>query len=269
MNLVRRSLETPELSLSYVEGPKSGPPLVWLHGVSGRSQRWRAHMEAFVDRWQVFALDARGHGRSGRTPGRYSWLDHARDLDAFLRAVLTEPAVLVGHSLGAMQVVKVAAGSPAAVACAVLVDPPLYARERPETDFTQFRLMEGAARSGMSVEQILALWAAPPWMSEALQREYVEGLMELDPENLTVTINLKAMRGFAVDEYLARIQCPTLVIRAGGEGGALPQADLDRGLSRLTRGLGVVIPCSGHQVDAEQSTAFRRALEDFLRARAV
>lgn len=92
--------------------------------------------------------------------------------------------------------------------------------------------------------------------------------MELDPENLTVTINLEATRGFDVDGCLARISCPTLVIRAGGEGGALPQADLDRGLSRLARGVGVVIPGSGHQVHAEQSAAFRRVLEDFLRVRA-
>ncbi|HKC49768.1 MAG TPA: alpha/beta hydrolase [Myxococcota bacterium] len=182
--------------------------------------------------------------------------------------MLTQPAALIGHSLGAMQIVKVAADSPAAVACAVLEDPPLYAGERPETDFTQFRLMEGAARSGMSVEQILALWTAPPWMGQALQREYV-GLTELDPENLTVTIDLEATRGFDVDAHLARVSCPTLVIRAGGEGGALPQADLDRGLSHLARGIGVVIPRSGHQVHAEQSAAFRRAVEDFLRVRAA
>ena len=68
----------PEPALSYLKGPENGPPMVWLHGVSGRAERWREHLEAFADRWQVYALDARGHGLSGRTPGHYLWLDHAR-----------------------------------------------------------------------------------------------------------------------------------------------------------------------------------------------
>ena len=264
MEFSRCEIETPELVLSYLKGPENGPPMVWLHGVSGRALRWREQLEAFSDRRQVYALDARGHGLSGRTPGHYCWLDHARDLDAFAQGVLTTPAVFVGHSLGALQVVSLAAHRPDAVAAAVLEDPPLYSGERPDFDFTQMGMLEGAARSGMTVDQLLAVWPPIPWMGDALRREYAEGLTQLDPENLTVSINLEATRGFDVDACLARIRCPTLVLRAGGDGGALRVKDLDRALSRLARGVGATFEKCGHQIHAEQSEQYRLTIADFL-----
>jgi pimeloyl-ACP methyl ester carboxylesterase len=220
-------------------------------------------MTHFAPRWQVFALDARGHGRSGRTPGRYRWLDHAGDLAAFLAAVVREPAVLIGHSLGALQALAVAAEMPARVAAIVLEDPPFYAAEHPDADVSQFRAMEMAVRAGMTVDQILAARPPTPGMSDALRREYAEGLTELDPENLAVTINRDATLGFDVDATLARVRCPALLLRAGASG-VLSEEELSRALGRLERGRAVTIPDAGHQIHAEQPVRFREEVERFL-----
>jgi len=264
MAFVERSLQTSYGVINFAEGPTSGSPMVWLHGVSGRWQRWRGHMETFSSKWQQFALDARGHGKSSRVPGRYSWLDHASDLDAFVREKLNEPAVLIGHSLGGLESVKVAADQPENVRAIVLEDPPLYAAEHPDADYTLFRIMEGVAASGMTADQIVQGWTGEPWMTDELRKEYAEALTQLDPENLSASISLEATRGFDVDEHLGRIDCPTLLVRAGGSGAALSELDQERALACLSHGTAITIPDSGHMVHAEQSSTYQRAIEEFL-----
>jgi pimeloyl-ACP methyl ester carboxylesterase len=258
------SFTTENVRINYAEGPKSGPPMVWLHGVAGRWQRWRKLMALHASNWRQFALDARGHGQSGRVPGAYTWLDHATDLDAFVMATMDEPAVLVGHSLGALQALKVAADRPDRVRAIVLEDPPLYAAEHPDADYSLFRIMEGVAASGMTADQILQMWPGDPWMSDAIRREYAEALTQVDPENLTVTISLEATRGYDVDDHLARVHCPVLVMRAGGPGTALSSGEQARALTQLSLGRGVTIANSGHLIHAEQPAAYLETIKSFL-----
>lgn len=263
MHWTRSTFETPEVALSYLSSGTNGQPLIWFHGVSGRASRWAHQMQHFSAHWQVFAPDARGHGCSGRTPGRYTWIHHARDASAFVDGVARQPAVLVGHSLGAIQALWVAAECPEKVAALVLEDPPLYAAERPDADFSRFQAMEMAVRARMTTDQILAAWPPTPGMSDVLRREYAEGLVQLDPENLTVTINLEATKGFDVDDCLERAHCPTLLLRAGASG-VLSDADLARALGILSNGRATTIANAGHQIHAERNEEFRDHLERFF-----
>jgi pimeloyl-ACP methyl ester carboxylesterase len=64
-------------------------------------------MAAFWADWRVYELDHRGHGRGG-----YRIVDFAADTIEFLRRRIERPAVLVGHSLGAMIAIAVAAEAP-------------------------------------------------------------------------------------------------------------------------------------------------------------
>ena len=266
MEFKEQLLETSEGLICYAEGPPVGPPLVWLHGVSRRWRSWGSHLNAFADRWQVFALDARGHGRSDRVPGKYSWLDHAADLREFVSARIREPAVLIGHSLGALQAVKAAADQADSVAGLVLEDPPLYAGEHPEADYSQMKLLEAAAASEMSADQILQNWPSIPWMTDEFRRDYAEALVELDPETLTVTTNGEASRGYDVDAHLGRIRCPTLLMRAGGLGAAITESEQRRALALLSHRTGITIEDCGHIIHAERPDAYRRAIQEFLAA---
>src|SRR3954471_8978915 len=136
--LQEQTFDTGTVSINYVADQASGPPLVLLHGVTSRWQGWLSVMPDLALRWRLFALDLRGHGRSGRADGRYRLTDYAGDVTAFLQRRAGEPAVVVGHSLGAMIAIAVAAEAPDFVRAVVLEDPPLAAfstqslRERPE-----------------------------------------------------------------------------------------------------------------------------------------
>jgi len=68
------------------------------------------------------APDLRGRGRSNNLPGPYGIDVHVRDILAVLDALGLDRAVLVGHSLGAYVVARIAVSHPERVHALVLVD---------------------------------------------------------------------------------------------------------------------------------------------------
>ena len=90
-----QTFDTGAVTINYVAGPTGGPPLVLLHGITGWWQSWLPVMPDLALRWRLFALDLRGHGRSGRAAGAYALVDYADDVIAFLRQVTGEPHRIV------------------------------------------------------------------------------------------------------------------------------------------------------------------------------
>jgi pimeloyl-ACP methyl ester carboxylesterase len=106
-------------------GPPDGRLLVCVHGLGGAAWNWAALAPLLVTTCRVVAVDLAGHGRTpsagrGTTVGA-----NRRLLDAFLRDVMREPAVLLGNSMGGAISVLEAAASPELVEGLVLIDPAL------------------------------------------------------------------------------------------------------------------------------------------------
>ena len=104
-------------------------PSYLLHGLSANSTSWAPVIARTAREWRSYALDLRGHGRSARTPGRYRLDDYIDDADRLLQ-VIGEPAVVVGHSLGAVVAASLAQDRHPLVAAVFLEDPPLYVVDR-------------------------------------------------------------------------------------------------------------------------------------------
>src|SRR5260370_14101833 len=85
-------------------------------------------MPHLTPNWHVYAFDLRGNGKTGRVADRYQVPDYAQDIVAFLQQ-LGEPAVLMGHSLGALTALAAAAERPAGARAVVLLDPPFFIRD--------------------------------------------------------------------------------------------------------------------------------------------
>ncbi len=88
-------------------GPPEAPPVVLVHGWTCSERFWRLQVHDLAADHRVVAVDLRGHGASG-TPANGDWsLDAlADDLEAVLVACVGDerPALLAGHSLGAMTI---------------------------------------------------------------------------------------------------------------------------------------------------------------------
>jgi pimeloyl-ACP methyl ester carboxylesterase len=78
----------------------SGPLIVLVHGITGRSEQWLPVIDALRDRYRIFAPDLLGHGESAKPRGDYSLGAYASGIRDLLIGLDAEPATIVGHSLG-------------------------------------------------------------------------------------------------------------------------------------------------------------------------
>jgi pimeloyl-ACP methyl ester carboxylesterase len=110
---------------------RSGPPpqeasdvVLAVHGVTASRMTWRTVARALRARSEacLLAPDLRGRGQSAALPGPYGIAAHIDDLLAVLDQVGVQRAVLVGHSMGAYIVARLAAEHPDRVSALVLVD---------------------------------------------------------------------------------------------------------------------------------------------------
>lgn len=124
-----------------IDGPDDGPTVLFLHGISSCAETYDFLVPEFPDH-RIVRLDFRGHGRSGRAPGRYLLNDYAGDVIAVLTELGTgAPVPIVGHSLGGITAAHVAVLRPDLVRAVFLEDPPLFFGEPGEYDATPFAVV--------------------------------------------------------------------------------------------------------------------------------
>jgi pimeloyl-ACP methyl ester carboxylesterase len=123
--------DTGELSLNYATAGEPGRPALLL--VPGQTESWwgyEAAMDLLRDRFQLFAVDLRGQGRSGRTPGRYTLDNMGNDLVRFIQGVIGRPTIVSGLSSGGVLSAWLSAyAPPGLVIGAHYEDPPLFTSE--------------------------------------------------------------------------------------------------------------------------------------------
>ena len=108
--------------LVYWTWPGTGPPTLLLHGIGNYGRYWDLFADAVGGRLMLVAPDARGHGESGRPADGYAPADFTADALAVLDAVGVPRAVVVGHSMGGLHSINLAARHPDRVRALVIVD---------------------------------------------------------------------------------------------------------------------------------------------------
>ncbi|MFG2002664.1 alpha/beta fold hydrolase [Spirillospora sp. NPDC048911] len=102
-----------------IDGPDDAPlTVVFCHGYTLNQDAWhyqRRDLAAKGVKPRMVFWDQRSHGRSGRSKPTHATIDQTgADLHAVLRATVrpNEPVILVGHSMGGMSIMALAAAHP-------------------------------------------------------------------------------------------------------------------------------------------------------------
>jgi pimeloyl-ACP methyl ester carboxylesterase len=262
-----------------------GPPLVLLHGLSANATSWAPVIDRFGDQLGPYALDFRGHGRSARTPGRYRLDDYVEDVDRLLQ-LIGEPAVVVGHSLGAVAAAALAQDEHPLVAGVFLEDPPLYLVE-PDAfanstfarGFTVLREhIERLQAEGAPVRKYRDLLAGSPHpagdrLGDHLHDDALwsraQALSQVDPEAITAVLDGTTFGTYQPDRPL---RCPAMVVRADAAyDPGFPPEHADRLLRSSPHAMVVAMPGAGHNVRGDRATRRRYldALGGFLADRPI
>ncbi len=99
--------------------------IILLHGNSANAWWWEQVARAIAPEYRLLALDQRGHGDSEWVrPAAYSPTDYANDIARFVAHVAAnaEKAVVVGHSMGGLNVLAFARNHPEAARGAMAID---------------------------------------------------------------------------------------------------------------------------------------------------
>ena len=223
---------SPEVTLSYIVGPPNELPLVLIHGTASRWQPFQSILPALAEKYHVYALDMRGHGRSGHTPGAYRLEDYTRDIHQFIAHQVQAPVVVYGHSLGALVGINLAVQQPQEIRAVVLGDPPLYYHDT---------LIQNSIWHSAFIELLEFIDAHPdpsemdawlaenyPGMSPDRRAERVHSLEGIDPDIVRAVISNELMEDISLPSLAPRVACPVLLLRGNPKlGSALREQDVD------------------------------------------
>ncbi|MDZ7786831.1 MAG: alpha/beta fold hydrolase [Halofilum sp. (in: g-proteobacteria)] len=99
----------------------NGPPLVLLHGLFGSNENLGGVARALADRFTIYGMDLRNHGRSPHADSM-DYADMAADVRDTLDAHGLDAATVLGHSLGGKTAMELALSAPERVSGLVVVD---------------------------------------------------------------------------------------------------------------------------------------------------
>jgi len=247
-------------------GNGSQPPLVLAHGFSDNGLCWTPLAEALSADYDVIMVDARNHGLSDAPDQIFTLLDQVEDLVAFVKALNLDKPILLGHSMGAITALLLAAKYPSLPKAILLEDPP------PLWAFDPLSLFDASwaakthqwldkIKTQTRAEIIAEEWAKSPRWSEAEMGPWADSKMQFHLNGLD------KVKPVAVDlpTLLPQVTCPVLLITADPVLLSAVTAEQAKALQGLVPQTQVAhIANSGHSIRRDQFDAYLAAVRSFL-----
>jgi 3-oxoadipate enol-lactonase len=238
--------------------------MLFLHGMGGDRSNFRPQLAHFAKRYRAVAWDAPGFGRS------YPWyeLSFAAMADAaavLLDQVETDTAIIVGHSMGGMVALELAARHSERLRALVLsgTSPAFGDPNGPwQQQFVRDSLAPVENGNRLSdhaealIRDVIGANADPAGVQLAIDS------MARTPHD-TYRAVLNNLIRFDRRDILSRITVPTLVI-AGAEDAKAPPTMLERMAAKIPDGRFISLPDAGHLANLERPDAYNATIDRFL-----
>jgi pimeloyl-ACP methyl ester carboxylesterase len=245
------------IALAYEEAGQGAPSLVFVHGLACHRGFWAAQVKHFSRHYRVLAVDLRGHGDSDAPEQRYTMQLLADDVAWMCSQLGIERPVIVGHSLGGLVALELAAGHSEQVRAITLVDSILLA---PGVRGRFVRELVAALRSADASRALREYYSTffGPHDDEARMAWILDEIVRT-PAHVTSSILEESVQSWDDADALGRCEVPLLYLDA-----STPNADLARATKlqpRLAFGRTVG---SGHFSPCEVPDQINAMLERFL-----
>jgi pimeloyl-ACP methyl ester carboxylesterase len=254
-----------------------GPPLVFVHGLSGSWPNWLEQLPVFADAHRVIAMDLPGFGHSPMPRESITISGYARLLDGLLDELGVDAAAVVGNSMGGFVSAELAIAFPERVERLVLVSP---------AGLSTYRHPRGtrALPTLHRLERIVAAYTA--WLASKsdtvtrhpLLRNATLGLVTRHPSRLPAPLAAEQLRGAGKPGFiqaleanldydfrhrLPEIACPTLIVW-GDEDRVITVRDAAVFAELIPGSRKIVYEDTGHMAQIERPDTFNALLREFL-----
>ena len=251
----------------------TGTPVILIHGIAASLHDWDDLVPALTQRgYSCYALDLLGHGDSPKLDARAYQMDWMLDhFSAWMRSLrLTEPAILIGHSLGGYIALDYARRVSAWTRGLVLINP-FYSRSQLP------RLLQRTyLRPHLSS---FIVGKTPAWLfrlivdMSSMAMGHSTGALHSLPERIRAQTALDYTRtspgvygvinsGIDMHEHVPGISIPSLVVW-GDRDQTLAPSSFDRLVNQMPRAVGRSLR-AGHVPHQSHVEEFNPLVLDFL-----
>lgn len=254
-----------------------GPPIVFVHGLSGCWQNWLEQLPVLAANHRVVALDLPGFGYSEMPREQITISLYARVLDRVMDALEIDAATVVGNSMGGFTAADLAIAFPQRVERLVLAAPAGISSYNNRT----------AMRSAVWIRRMWPLiavqanWVAAHADAVARRPRLRDATMYvpvLHPSRLPAALAAEQLRGTGKPGFvqaleanlnydfrhrLPEIVCPTLVVW-GEQDRLITVRDADVFTELIPDARKVILDDTGHAPMLERPVRFNALLERFL-----
>ncbi|HWC37374.1 MAG TPA: alpha/beta hydrolase, partial [Acidimicrobiales bacterium] len=279
--VTERMIPTDDGGQIHVIERGQGPPVVLVHGITLSAAVWGNQLHDLAATHRVIAVDQRGHGRShpGTEPADLARL--GADLLTVLEAMDVRDAVVVGHSMGGMVLLRLAADRLEAlserVAGLVLVGTsggpvsrlPYWAQVAPvvaQMAGGQIRLSHRTGRGLLPSGDLSYLIARRAFGArpDPTQVEMTRAIID-DSAPLVVAELLLDVMSVDLCAHIGEVDLPALVV-VGTKDRLLPPWTARRMADALPRAELLTLPGCGHMAMLERPRELTPAIERFSRS---
>jgi pimeloyl-ACP methyl ester carboxylesterase len=251
-----------------------GPPLVFVHGLSGCWQNWLENVPHFARTHRTIAVDLPGFGGSQMPREQITIAGYARFLDRLMGLLELDAAAVVGNSMGGFVAAELAIAFPQRVERLALVSAAGISAEHVQREPVLAVARAMALTAGWSASRLHLFARRPRLRSAAL------GLVCRRPELLPAPVAFELMQGsgkegflpaleatlgYPIAERLPQIACPALIVW-GANDRIIPVRDADAFERLIPNARKLVYPDTGHVAMLERPERFNADLEAFLAA---
>ncbi len=199
-------------------GDPGAPVVVLVHGVVASGATWWRIGPALAARGHhVLAVDLPGHGAGPRIDRPFTLADLADDLWATVDAAGVVPAVLWGHSLGALAVLEAVRRRPAWAGRLVLEDPPGPASSDGAAVAADVRAGVALARADLAAFLDAERRANPGWARGDLEAR--ADVARCQAEEVAAAVEAGIIPDLV--EALRALRVPALVVLGAPERGSM------------------------------------------------
>jgi pimeloyl-ACP methyl ester carboxylesterase len=253
-----------------------GPPVVFIHGLSGSWQNWLEQLPHFARDHRVVAMDLPGFGYSEIPAEKITIPGYGRVVDALLAELGIDAAAVVGNSMGGFIGAELAIQFPPRVERLVLVSAAGLTSVRQRNE----RALAALRKAG-NVLAFYTGWVAT--RSDTLSRRprlrrLLFEMVAAHPEQLPAPLIAEQIRGsgkpgfidaldaltdYPIRDRLGEIGCPVLVVW-GEQDRLVPVRDAYTFGELIPNARVVVWPDTGHVAMLERPAAFNALVDEFV-----
>ena len=192
----------------------SGPSIVMIHGVGLRAEAWNAQIDALRQRYRVQAVDMPGHGESDGSD-----LQSLAEFTDAIAAGIDAPALIMGHSMGAMIALDLAFRHPSLVVGVAALNA-IFQRTAEATQAVQARAAELDGHTVADPSGAILRWFGVAQSAEADACQ--TWLTEVNPAAYQSAYRIFAHEDGPAPDRLAHLDCPALFLTGSDEPNSTP-----------------------------------------------